>query len=124
MKTEDLIRALVADHAARRSTLEWELGRAVVLGSMIATGLYAVMLGPRPDIVAAAGEPRFAFKLALTILLATTSLLLGLRLVRPAAGARTWFVAIAAVPMLLSAAVLVELIAVPRALWPTRLIGS
>src|SRR5262249_12934027 len=117
MKTEDLVRALAADHAAHGSTLEWGMRRAGVLASIIAMGLYAVMLGPRPDVVAGAGEPRFAFKLTLTILLATTSVMLGLRLARPAAGARTWFVAIATVPMLLSAAVLVELSVVPHALW-------
>jgi hypothetical protein len=124
MKTDDLIRALAADHAPRGASLEGALARAVALGFAIAGALFLVILGPRPDVATAMGEPRFVFKFVITLLLAASSLMLGLRLARPADGTRPWSWALAAVPVILLAAVLVELAAVPRASWPARLIGS
>jgi hypothetical protein len=124
MKTDELIHALAADHAPRGTALEWRLAGAVLAGFAVAAAFFAVMLGPREDFAEVLGEPRFAFKLLLTLLLAAVSLGLGMRLARPAAGARPWSLALAAVLVVLALAVLIELIVVPPASWPEELIGS
>ena len=124
MKTDDLIRALAADHAPRGVSLEWRLTRAALIGFAVAGALFALILGPRPDIAAVAGDPRFAFKIVLTLVLAAASLALALRLARPAANAKPWWLALAAVPVVVALAVLIELSVLPAVSWPARLIGS
>jgi hypothetical protein len=124
MKTDDLIRALAADHAARGVSLERALAGAVAVGFAIAVALFVLILGPRPDFVTAFADPRFPFKFAIALLLAAASVVLGLRLARPTEGTGGWSMALAAVPVVLLAAVLIELAVVPRASWPARLVGS
>jgi hypothetical protein len=124
MKTDDLIRALAADHAARAPSLERSLARAVALGLAISAALFAAILGPRPDLAVVIGEPRFAFKLLLTLLLAASSFMLASRLARPARDTKRWWLVLAAVPVLLAAAVLTELSVLPAGSWSARLIGS
>jgi hypothetical protein len=124
MKTDDLIRALAADHAARAPSLERALARAVALGLAISAALFAAILGPRPDLAVVIGEPRFAFKLLLTLLLAASSFMLASRLARPARDTKRWWLVLAAVPVLLAAAVLTELSVLPAGSWSARLIGS
>jgi hypothetical protein len=124
MKTDDLIRALAADHATREASLERSLAWAGTLGFAIAAALFLLILGPRPDITTAFGEPRFAFKFAITLLLAASSVIVGLRLARPTDGTWAWSLALAAVPVILLTAVVIELAVVPRASWPARLVGS
>jgi hypothetical protein len=123
MKTDDLISALAADHAPRVS-LKRDMTRAALVGFVLAAVLFAVTLGPRPDIATVAGEPRFAFKIVLTLLLAATSFGLGLRLAHPADGAKPWWLALAVVPFLLAIAVLTELSVLPAASWPEETVGS
>jgi hypothetical protein len=124
MKTDELIRALTADHAPRGASLERALAGAAAAGFATAAALFVLILGPRPDIVTAFGEPRFAFKFVITLLLAASSAMVGLRLARPMDPASPWRAVLAAVPIILLVAVLVELIVVPLGSWPDRLIGS
>jgi hypothetical protein len=124
MKTDDLIRALAADHAARGASLERALAGAVALGFAIAATLFVLFLGPRPDIATELGDPRLAFKFAITLLLAASSVMVGLRLARPTDGTRAWSLALAAVPVILLAAVLIELAVMPRASWLGELVGE
>jgi hypothetical protein len=123
MKTEDLVRALAADHSARDRSLEWSLASASLAG-MAAAALFVLTLGARDDLVDALADPRFVFKLGLMLLLAASSAMLALRLARPAAGTTTWLLALGTVPLLLLIAVIVELIFLPRAAWMEELIGS
>ena len=81
------------------------------------------MLGPRPDAATAIGSMRFEFKFVITLLLAGASAALVLRLARPAA-VTAGAIALAAVPVVLLAGVLAELVAVPRSLWEARLVGQ
>lgn len=124
MQTDDLIRLLSSDQAARaRSTQDW-LGPALLAGLAVSAAAFWVGLGPRPDIAAAAATPRFLLKVALALLLAATAAALALRLARPAAAARGPAWAVIAAPALLVLAVVVELALVPPGEWGARLVGD
>lgn len=124
MKTGDLIRAIAADSGARAMPPGRALVLALIPGIAIALGLHFAVLGLRPHLLSLLGEPRLLFKLCLTFLLAALSGALVARIARPGAGVRRAALQLAIVPALLAAAVLVELLAVPAALWSQRLTGS
>lgn len=123
MKTEFLISALAQDNAPGWS-LKQTIALALLAGSCVAAAVFAVGIGPRPDFAEAAHTVRFPFKFVVTILLAITASAFAIRYSRP--GARLGWVGRALVipPLLLAAAVIVELILVPKSLWMTKLIGS
>jgi len=123
MKTDDLIRAIAADDK-RAAPLARFLYVALAAAFVLAAILFAVRLGPRPDIAAVALDPRFLLKFAVTLLLATTALALALRLARPGAETGYAWLVLAAAPALLAFGVLVELATMPAATWGTRLIGT
>lgn len=124
MKTGDLIRALAADSGVRAMPPGQALVLALIPGVAIALGLHFAVLGLRPHLLTLLGEPRLLFKLCLTFLLAVLSGALVARTARPGAGVRRAALLLAIVPVLLAAANLMELVAVPAALWGQRLIGS
>ncbi len=123
MKTADLIRALAVDGIAPPSPRR-ALALALIPGVAIAACLYFAVLGLRPHFLTLLGEPRFLFKVCVTILLAALSCVLVLRLARPGANARGAALLVAIAPALLAVAVGAELFAVPAAEWSHRLIGS
>jgi hypothetical protein len=123
MRTDDLVTALSADHATRAAPLERTLALAIVLGFAVAAAMFALMLGPREDIAAAAGSPRFLLKFVETLLLAATAGLLALRLMRPGAPTAAANLALVAAPVLLVLAVAAELALVPSSAWAARLVG-
>ena len=123
MKTEELIRAIAADDK-RALPLARFLYVALAAAFVLAAILFAVRLGPRPDIAAVALDPRFLLKFAVTLLLAATALALALRLARPGAETGFWRIAIPAAPALLLIGVIAELIIIPRADWGARLFGA
>ena len=98
MKTDDLIRALTNDLAAPGPSIETRFAAAFMPGVLVALTLFAVTLGPRPDLVAATGDMRFLFKFVVTLLLALCSAMLVWRLVRPGAPRRLQIAALAIVP--------------------------
>jgi hypothetical protein len=123
MKTEQLIRALAADE--RRMVPVWSVLIAALLAAAAVSALvFALRLGPRPDIAAVAGDPRFLFKFAVTLLLAGTAIAAALRLARPGADTAYWLLAIAAAPALLVFGVLIELMLIPSDAWGARLVGT
>jgi hypothetical protein len=124
MKTDDLIRALAADHAPPRGSPRRMLGVATVLGLVVAAALFAVVLGARPDFTTAMGEPRFVFKFLVTLVLAATAFLLGRRLLGPLDAGMPWWLALATAPLLLALAVAIELAVLPSGSWKARLVGS
>jgi hypothetical protein len=124
MKTDDLINALAADHAPRRTSPTRMLGVATVLGLVVAAALFAVILGPRPDFTTVMGEPRFVFKFVVTLVLAATAFMLGRRLLDPVDAGAPWWLALAMAPLLLALAVALELSVLPSESWWARLIGS
>lgn len=123
METEDLIRALGTDAGPPRFSLGTVLAAAVVLAVIVAAIVFAVTVGPRPDIAAAAETVRFLFKFVVTLLLAATALSALFALSRPQGGSWRTLMRMAAAPVLLLAAIVFELAIVPSADWGTRLVG-
>ena len=124
MKTDDLIRALAADCATRPMPVRRLFVFALIPGIAIALIFHFTILGLRPHLLALLGDPRLLFKLCVTLLLAVLSGLMVSRIARPGAGVRRVALLLAMVPVLLAAANIAELRAVPAALWGQRLIGS
>jgi hypothetical protein len=122
MKTDALIRALAADQAIRAASVERYFAPLLAAALVASLLLFAFILGPRADIASAAQEPRFLFKFVVTLTLAASAGALLLYLARPAAPLRlAW---LSAAPLLLAAAVLLELALVPVSSWTTKLVGT
>ena len=97
---------------------------AFLPGVLLALALFAITLGPRPDLMLVASDVRFMFKFVITLSLALCSAMLVWRLVRPGAPARLQIAALAVVPLVLAAGVLMEMMVLPAPSWGTRLVGS
>jgi hypothetical protein len=123
METEQLINAIAADNAPRRSFLR-SFVYATALGVAADALIFFTAIGPRPDLAAAAGTWRFLFKFVVTLSLAAPATILAYRLAAPATWDRCRFVILAAPFCLLLAAAILELDLVPCSLWMVRLIGS
>ncbi len=125
MRTDDLVRALVADNQSRAMPPSTALCCALVPAALVAAGLFLATMGLRPHIAALlTGDPRFAFKIFLAGLLAAAACGLASRLARPGTDPRRAALVVASVPVLLAAADLAELVTVPAADWGRRLVGS
>ena len=123
MRTDDLVRTLVADHATRAAPVGRTLAIALVLGLALATALFVLMLGPRDDFATVAADPRFVFKFVVTLTLAASAAALVLRLACPGVETRFSALALAAGPALLTLGVIVELVLGPSSAWTTKLVG-
>lgn len=123
MKTEDLIKGLAADQTAAMGT-----GRAwtLALGSavLVAAVVFFASMGPRPDFALAAETLRFVFKFIVTMLLALTAWLTVRRLSIPGGGGRFALLPLLAAPVILLAAVILELSVLPGDQVATRMIGT
>ncbi len=124
MKTSEFIAALAADPIPEPIRIARRFVAALALGCAGALILYALVVGPRPDFAAALGTVRFDLKFVDALALALPSLLLLVRLARPDAKPGTLALWLIAPLLLLAAAVVVELIAVPRDEWLPRLVGQ
>jgi hypothetical protein len=124
MKTDDLIRGLVADRWPAPSSLGSTLALAVAAGLAVSASLFAVTLGPRPDIAAAAETARFLFKPLEMVLLAVICGAVILRLAQPGTPARPAVLGLVTAATAIVAAVLTELMVVPPLQWPSLLIGT
>ena len=124
MKTDDLIRALNADTGSRGPSLQAAWTGAAVTASALAALVFAVLLGPRPDIAEAAETVRFLFKFVVTLALAGAALFLVVRLSRPGASLALPIGLLLVAPALLAGAVGLEFIALPRDVWRTNWIGN
>lgn len=124
MKTDHLIRALTADHDIRVAPVGRYFLATTAGGLALAALLFFTLLGPRPDVLIVAADPRFLFKFVVTLTLAATAALLALRLMRPGAETSTLTLALAAAPALILLGVVVELATVPSSAWAMRQIGK
>jgi hypothetical protein len=123
MKTDDLIRALAAD-GAEAPPIGRAFGTRLVPGVILAVCLYSAVLGLRPNLLTALeSDPRVFFKIGLMVLLACLIAPLALRLVRPGSKWRGSALSLICVPVLLLAAVGIELSVLPQTDWAPRLIG-
>src|ERR1700722_2240050 len=109
MRTDDLMQALVEDGRSGETSLERRLVAALLIGFAVSAAMFQATLGPRPDIAAAIGTPRFVLKIIEAVLFAATAIALALRLSRPGAPIRAVRLAMLAAPALLIASVLAEL---------------
>jgi len=124
MKTSELIAALSADPVPAPISLGRRVALALVIGLACSVALYWLLLGPRPDIAAAAGTMRFWLKFVDSAAFALPTALLTLRLARPDAKPRALMLWLLAPLLLLAAGVIVELIATPQSAWMSRLMGA
>jgi hypothetical protein len=81
-------------------------------------------IGPRPDIAAAAATWRFDLKFVVTLTLAGTAFLLLRRAIYPGELEKAPLWTISAAPVLLLAAVAVELSLLPASRWGTTAVGA
>ena len=124
MKTEDLIRTLAEDGAARRPSLARRLAAGLLVGGFVAAVLFALFLGVRPDFVSALHTWRFVLKVAVAVLAYALALWACTRLISPQVGVRDTLAGLVAAPVLLAAAVGYELLTVSPADWYARAVGS
>jgi len=124
VKTSEFIRALAADPVPEPIHIRQRFFAALAVGLLGALVLYALFVGPRPDIDVALSTIRFNLKFVDALALALPALLLLLRLVRPDAQLGALALWLFAPLVLLAAAVAVELIVVPQHEWMARLIGQ
>jgi hypothetical protein len=123
MDTNDLIKVLVADtrRPVSLSSVWWSAASLAIAAAAV---VFFATLGPRPDIAAAAETPRFLFKFVVTIALAVTAFGLARALMRPEETGRKLAPYLAAAPVLLALAVIVELFVLSPETWSARLIGT
>ena len=124
MKTSELIAALAADPVPEPIRLGRRVALALVVGLAASVALYCLLLGPRPDVAAAADTMRFWLKFVDSFAFALPTLLLTLRLARPDAKPRALALWLLAPFVLLAAGVVVELLVVPQSEWMSRLMGA
>lgn len=122
MRTDDLIRALAADHERVRAWSGWRLAGALAPALLASALLFATALGPRPDISAAVHDPRFVMKFVETLTLAGTTFVVAVALARPGPFSSWGMLAVG--PALLLAGVAFELVVVPASQWMPRLVGT
>jgi len=122
LKTDDLIRALAEDGTARSPSLAGRMAVALVIGGAVATILFALVLGVRPDIASALQTWRFVLKVAFALICCMFALWACTRLARPEMGLRD--IGLSVAPALLAAAVGVELLTLSPADWYARAVGT
>ncbi len=123
MKTDDLIRVLSADPEVEKTPLALALVYGLLPGIAVSAVLYALLLGPRPDLLDLITQPRILFKIIYPLALFACAGPLALRLARPTGDPRPLVAVLLILLLVLAAAVAVELVVLPRDLWRVRLIG-
>ena len=124
MKTSELIAALSADPVPEPIRLGRRVAIALAVGLVVSVALYCLLLGPRPDVAAAADTMRFWMKFVDSAAFALPTILLTLRLARPDAKPRALALWLLAPFILLAAGVVVELLVTPQSEWMSRLMGA
>ncbi|MBI4725320.1 MAG: DUF1109 family protein [Rhodomicrobium sp.] len=126
MRTDELINALIQDHAARPQPmpLHQTFFVAMAAGAGVATIAFALTLGVRPDIASAIETWRYDFRFVIMVTLLITAARLVWQLARPAADTRSAGLALLAAPLLLAGAAAYELWVVPESQWLQRAAGT
>ena len=83
MRTSELIAVLAADPVPEPIRIGRRVAAALAIGFIGSVAIYALLMGPRPDIAEAARTVRFNLKFVDAFAFALPSLLLTLRLARP-----------------------------------------
>jgi hypothetical protein len=122
VKTDDLIAALVEDRQATPPPARL-LARSLPFAVLGALLLMLVIAGLRENLAQVATDPRFLFKLLVTLALAIPALGLLTRLASPVSRTGGWGRALWLAPLLLLAAVLIELALLPGVQWAPAALG-
>lgn len=123
MKTDELIAALVEDRRATPPPARL-IARSLPFAVLGAVLLMLLIAGLRDNLAQVATEPRFLFKFLVTLALAIPALGLLVRIATPVPRAGAWARALWLAPLLLLAAVLLELTVLPGAQWMPAAVGS
>lgn len=123
MRTSGLIDAIAADAGAPRRRLTSAFWIAVAASAVAASLVFEAMLGPRPDIAAAAATPRFLWKFVATLSFGVAAATLALRLARPGADPAPGRAALIVAAALLAGSVAVELFVTPSGAWAAKMMG-
>lgn len=115
---------MAADAAARSMPIQKAWWAAAAMAAALAALTFFMTIGLRPDIADAAQTVRFLFKLVFTLTLTVTAYGVFRLLSRPGAEIGRLAPLLAAAPILLGAAVIVELFALPPPDWTNQMIGS
>jgi hypothetical protein len=123
VKTEEFIRALASDRTVAPPPAR-TLARDLACGGAVALAAFLLLLGLRPNLADAFASPRFVLKPVLTLSLFGAALAVLLRQARPGAalGGRARELLVA--PVLLGAAVILELVSLPSANWAAKAVGT
>ncbi len=125
MKTDDLINGLVADNATVAPPISRTVLLSLLAGTAVAAAIFATTMGLRGDFFwSIVNSPRFIFKFVVTLGVAIPAYFIVRRLARPEqpAGRLVWMLAI--VPLMLTAAVLLEMSVIPPDQWKIYQVGS
>ena len=123
MKTDNLIAALSTDREKPPAPSRM-LALAMLAGFAIAALVFVALLGgPRPTFMPSLHSWRFVLKFAVTLTLAATAAFVAARMMRPEARPGKLRLVLLAAPLLLSGAVIAELLIMPSNDWLTRLVG-
>ena len=90
MDTDRLIRTLAADNAHRAPRVGAVLTASLLVAAPLSILIFATLLGVRPDLRSAMGNPFFNLKFAVTLSLAIPAIVVSLHLSRPEALMRSW----------------------------------
>jgi hypothetical protein len=124
MRTDDLIKVLSADAELQQAPFGRAWSLAIAAAVVVAGVVFGLALGPRPDIGLAAHTMHFMFKFVATGVLALTALPVLVTLSRPETVGRGSLAWLAVAPLVLAAAVAIELSIMPSSEWGARLIGK
>lgn len=124
MKTDDLIRALAADAATRAPSIERWFVTVILPGLAVSGLLFALLLGPRPDIAIAAGTFGFWFKYLATLSLALAATWLALRLSHPGVNGGIAALALLVAPVLVGLVAFGELSAADPSMRAAKITGA
>lgn len=124
MKTDQLISRLAADTPARQASPALLLALAAAAACVFAAAAMLLSIGPRPDIASAVMTWRFDFKFVVTLTLAATAFLLLRRAIYPEGLDHAPLWTILAAPLVLLAAVAVELALLPASIWGVKTVGT
>lgn len=124
MTTSALIRAIAQDAAVRRWPLSSRIAIAIIVGGAVASLLFALGLGTRPDLGAGLNSWRFLLKVAVALTLFLAALWTCVALARPETRVRDAVLRVAVAPLMLMLGAGYELMTVPSADWYARTIGT
>lgn len=124
MRTDELIRSLVADDQPMPKAPAARLAPFVLAGAAISTTGFFAVLGPRSDIASAVTTLRFDLKIVVTLTLFVAAVALAVRMVRPGAAIGLAVAGLLSAPLLLGLAAAVELFVLSPAAWIPAAVGS